>query len=42
MEQSCSPLAVEMVPGKHNDFSTYLAKKTRPQSGADAEVQFPD
>jgi hypothetical protein len=31
-----------MVLGKHCDFSTYLAKRTRPQSGACAEVQFPD
>jgi hypothetical protein len=42
MEQSCDPLAVEMVPGKHCDFSTYLAKRARAQSGACAEVQFPD
>jgi hypothetical protein len=42
MEQSCSPLAVEIVPGKHCDFSTYLAKRAGAQSGACAEVQFPD
>jgi hypothetical protein len=42
MEQSCGPLAVEFVPGKHCDFSTYLAKRARAQFGAFAEVQFPD
>jgi hypothetical protein len=42
IEQSCGPLAVEFVPGKHCDFSTYLAKRARAQSGACAEVQFPD
>jgi hypothetical protein len=42
MDQSCGPLAVEFVPGKHCDFSTYLAKRARAQSGAYAEVQFPD
>jgi hypothetical protein len=42
MEQSCGLLAVEIVPGKHCDFSTYLAKRARAQSGACAEVQFPD
>jgi hypothetical protein len=31
-----------MVPGKHSDFSTYLAKRARAQSGACAEVKFPD
>jgi hypothetical protein len=41
-EQSCGPLAVEFVPGKHCDFSTYLAKRAGTQSGAWAEVQFPD
>jgi hypothetical protein len=40
MEQSCSPLVVEMVPGKNCDFSNYLAKRARAQSGACAEVQF--
>jgi hypothetical protein len=42
MEQSCGPLAIEIVPGKHCNFSTYLAKKARAQFGACAEVQFPD
>jgi hypothetical protein len=35
-------LAVEIFPRKHCDFSTYLAKRARAQSGACAEVQFPD
>jgi hypothetical protein len=42
MEQICGPLAVEMILRKHCDFSTYLAKSARAQSGACAEVQFPD
>jgi hypothetical protein len=42
MEQCCGQLAVEMIPGKHRDFSTYLAKRARDQSGACAEVQFPN
>jgi hypothetical protein len=42
MKQSCIPLAVEMVLGKHRNFSTYLAKRTSVQSGACAEVQIPD
>jgi hypothetical protein len=42
MEQSCGPLSVEIVPGKHCDFSTYLAKIARAHSGACAEVKFPD
>jgi hypothetical protein len=42
MERCCGPLAVEMIPGKHCDFITYLAKGARAQSGAYAEVQFPD
>jgi hypothetical protein len=42
MEQSCGPLAVEIFPGKHFDFRTYFAKRARAQSGACAEVQFPD
>jgi hypothetical protein len=42
MEQISGTLAVEIVPGKHCDFSTYLAKRARAQSGACAEVQFPD
>jgi hypothetical protein len=40
MEQSCFPLAAELVPGKHCGFRTYLAKRARAQSGACAEVQF--
>jgi hypothetical protein len=31
-----------MIPGKHCDFITYLSKRARAQSGACAEVQFPD
>jgi hypothetical protein len=27
MEQSCGPLAVEIIPGKHFDFSTYLLRE---------------
>jgi hypothetical protein len=42
MEQSSEPLTVEIVPGKYCDFSTYLAKRARAQSGACAELQFPD
>jgi hypothetical protein len=42
MEQCFGPLALEMVPGKHCDFSTYLASRARAKSGACAEVQFPD
>jgi hypothetical protein len=42
MEQCCGPLAVEIVPEKHSDFSTYLLKRARAQSGACAMVQFPD
>jgi hypothetical protein len=42
MEKICGPLAVEMIPGKHLDFSTYLAKRARAQSGALAELQFPE
>jgi hypothetical protein len=42
MKQSCGPLAVEIVPEEHCDFSTYLAKRAKAQSGACAEVQFPD
>jgi hypothetical protein len=42
MDQRCGLLAVEIVPGKHCDFSTYLAKSTRAQSGACAEMQFPN
>jgi hypothetical protein len=42
MEQSCGPLEVEIFPEEHCDFSTYLAKRAGAQSGACAEVQFPD
>jgi hypothetical protein len=42
MEQNCGPLAVEIVRGKHCDFSNYLSKRARAQSGACAEVRFPD
>jgi hypothetical protein len=42
MEQRCGQLAVKYFPGKHCYFSTYLAKRARAQSGAFAEVQFPD
>jgi hypothetical protein len=31
-----------MVPRTHCDFSNYLAKRARAQSGACAEVKFPD
>jgi hypothetical protein len=42
MEQYSGHLAVEIIPGNHCDFSTYLAKRARAQSGACAAVQFPD
>jgi hypothetical protein len=42
MEQSSGPLAIEIFPRKHYDFSTYLAKRARAQSGACAKVQFSD
>jgi hypothetical protein len=42
MEQSCGSLAIETFPRKHCDFSTYLAKGARAQSGAFAEMLFPD
>jgi hypothetical protein len=42
MEQGCGPLAVEIIPGKHCDFSTYLAKRAKALSGECAEVKFPD
>jgi hypothetical protein len=42
LEQCCGPLAVEIVPGKHCDFSSYLANRARAKSGACAEGQFPD
>jgi hypothetical protein len=41
-EQCCGPLAVELIPGNHFDFSTYVTKGARAQSGACAEVQFSD
>jgi hypothetical protein len=41
MENNSGHLTVEKVPGKHCDYSTYLAKRARDQSGACAEVQFP-
>jgi hypothetical protein len=40
--QRCSFLIIEMIPGKNCDFSTYHAKRARPQSSACAEVQCPD
>jgi hypothetical protein len=42
MEQCSGPFSVEIVPGKHCDFSTYLAQRARNKSGACAEVKFPD
>jgi hypothetical protein len=42
MEQCCGPEALENIPIKHGDFNTYLAKRARAQSGACAEVRFPD
>jgi hypothetical protein len=42
IEQRFGNLALERDPEKHSDFSTYLAKRARAQSGACAEVQFPD
>jgi hypothetical protein len=42
MEQSCDPISVEMIPGKHCDFCTYHAKRPRAQSFECTEVQFPD
>jgi hypothetical protein len=41
-EQGYSPLSVEIFPGKHCDFSTYLAKRAGAEPGACAEMQFPD
>jgi hypothetical protein len=37
MEQYCGPMAVEIVPRRHWDFRTYLAKKARAQSEGCAE-----
>jgi hypothetical protein len=31
-----------MIPGKHYDFSTYLTKRARAESGACGVLQFPD
>jgi hypothetical protein len=42
MVHSCGPLAVEIFPRKHCDFSTYLAKGARAQSGECAAVHFFD
>jgi hypothetical protein len=42
IEHSSGSHSVEIIPGKYCDFSTYLAKGARSQSGAFAEVQFPD
>jgi hypothetical protein len=42
MEQCCGPQAVEIIPENHCIFSNYLAKRASAQSGACAEVQFPD
>jgi hypothetical protein len=42
VEQSSEPLAVEIFPGKHCDFSNYLAKRARAQSGARVEMPFPE
>jgi hypothetical protein len=42
MEQCCGPLAVEIIQGKHCDFSIYLTKRARVQSVACADVQFND
>jgi hypothetical protein len=42
MEESCGPLPVEIFPGKHWDFSIYVAKRARAQSVTCAEVKFPD
>jgi hypothetical protein len=35
-------MAIEIIPGKHSVFSTYLAKRARAQSAASTEMQFPD
>jgi hypothetical protein len=42
VEQCCEPLAVEIIPGNHCDFSTYLAKRATARSGVCAVLQFPD
>jgi hypothetical protein len=35
-------VAVEIFPGNYCDFTTYLTKRARAQSGAGAEMKFPD
>jgi hypothetical protein len=35
-------MSVEIVPRKHFDFRTYLAKKARAKTGTCAKVQFHD
>jgi hypothetical protein len=40
MKQCCGIMEVEIIPGNHCDFSTYLAQRARTQSGACAEVNF--
>jgi hypothetical protein len=42
MEQNSGPLSVEIIRGKHCDFSVYLAKRLRAKSFACAEVKFLD
>jgi hypothetical protein len=42
MEQCCGTISVEIIPGKHCDFSTYLERRARAQSGTCAEVEFPN
>jgi hypothetical protein len=34
MEESCGPVTVEIISGKHCDFITYFAKRVRTHSGA--------
>jgi hypothetical protein len=41
MEQRCGRLAVENIP-KKNAISAHIFPRSRAQSGACAEVQFPD
>jgi hypothetical protein len=35
-------MAVEIIPGKNCDFSSYIAKRAGAQTGACAEKNFPD
>jgi hypothetical protein len=42
MEESCGPLAVEIIPEEHCDFSTNFSKRAKAQFGACTEVQFFD